>query len=275
MTPPVLADGAPDAGPSVDVVQSRVARSGRHEPPPPIDVSTSRMSRDEFASLVAHELRNPINAMSGWLHLLSADEALRSDASRRALAGVRRALDEQLVQVDTLASVLRMGDAGRQATLQPTDLDTLVDDVAQKMASTARAAGRDVVVGHDARRGQSVPADRDAVLEALGALGVYGLRHGMAGAPLEIRLQRDAEGPVITLGIDEGREGRSIWHGFEQRGGRLPLTLLHATLVLEAHGARVAPSGEGRAGDVLEIRFGGLAAADRHERSVSGDRPRS
>ena len=31
------------------------------------------MTRDEFASLVAHELRNPLNAASGWLHLLASE----------------------------------------------------------------------------------------------------------------------------------------------------------------------------------------------------------
>jgi predicted dinucleotide-binding enzyme len=42
--------------------------------------------------------------------------------------------------------------------------------------------------------------------------------------------------------------------------------------VLEAHGARAAPSGEGRAGDALALRFGS-AAADVSPGEASPSRP--
>lgn len=75
------------------------------------------MSADELASRVAHGLRtpcnpcdprdprDPLNAISGWLHLRSADPAQRPDAAERALAGMRRALDQPVAQItpsDTL-----------------------------------------------------------------------------------------------------------------------------------------------------------------------------
>ena len=31
----------------------------------------SGLTGDELASMVTHELRNPLNAMAGWLHLMS------------------------------------------------------------------------------------------------------------------------------------------------------------------------------------------------------------
>jgi signal transduction histidine kinase len=62
--------------------------------------------------MVTHELRNPLNAIAGWLHLLSnAPGATAGPApalATRAAAGLRRAVDEQLEQVETLGRVLRL-----------------------------------------------------------------------------------------------------------------------------------------------------------------------
>ena len=228
------------------------------------DPAPLRMTRDEFASLVTHELRNPLNAMSGWIHLIAADPGLRSDAARRAISGLRRALEQQLQQVDTLGRVLRLA-GGTLEALEPVELDEVLDACAESMRPAAQAAGRAVTVEHRCGPGTARRAgERAALLTALGTLAGYGLRHGLPGAPLRLSLDVDAEGPTIRIAVDEGGEGLSIWHGFGDGDARLPLEQLHAKLVLEAHGGRIGPSGDGRAGDVLTIRFGPAAAGAPH-----------
>lgn len=254
----------------VDVVQSGENHSGWHEMAS-TDPAPLRMTRDEFASLVAHELRNPLNAMSGWVHVLGADAGLRSDAAQRALGGLRRAIDLQLRQIDTLSRVLQLA-GGTLERAEPIELGEVLDACADALRPAADAAGRAVEV---VRAG--VPewraGDRAALLSALRALGTYGLRHGLPGAPLVLALDRDGDAPTIRLGIDEGDDGGlSVWHGFGEGTARLPLELLLAMLVLEAHGARAAPSGEGRAGDALALRFGS-AAADLSPGEASPSRP--
>ncbi len=270
MSVPALLGGARPSGPPADVVQSCVDHAGRHETAP-TDPAPFRMTRDEFASLVSHELRNPLNAMSGWVHLLAADAGLRSDGAQRALAGLRRAIDQQLQQIDVLGRVLRLA-GGSIDEVEPIDLGDILDACADALRGDARAAGRAVEVVHD-----GAPAwhagDRGALLRALRALGAYGLRHGLPGAPLVLELDRDGDAATIRVGVDEGDDGGlSIWHAFGAGNARLPLELLLATLVLEAHGARLGPSGEGRAGDVLTIRFG-PAEAGRPSGDASPARP--
>lgn len=268
MSLPVLLGGVRPAPPA-DVVQSCVTTNGWHAMNPSDPASPPRMSRDEFASLVTHELRNPLNAMNGWLHLLSVDEASRADGERRALAGLRRALDQQVALIDTLGRVLRLAGGGRGEGREPVELGAVLDEVADALGPAARAAGREIVVGrpHDAW----IAGDRAAASAALGALAAHALRHGVPGAPLLLMVCGDPARPELQLSIDEGDDGGlSIWHVFAT-GHRLPLDLLHALLVLESQGARVAPSGEGRVGDTLSIRF--EPAADRGPRAVSSAAP--
>ncbi len=222
------------------------------------DPAPLRMTRDEFASLVTHELRNPLNAMSGWVHLLDAEPGPRSDGARRALAGLRRALDQQVRQVDTLGQVLRLA-GGRLEGLEPLELGEVLDACADLLRPAAEAAGR-VVVVERGPGGSRRAGERAALLTALRTLGTYALRHGLPGAPLVLALDGDAGAPTVRVAVDEGGDGLSIWHGFGDGGARLPLEQLLAVLVLEAHGARIGPSGQGRAGDALTIRFGSACA---------------
>ncbi len=232
-----------------------------------------RMTREEFASLVTHELRNPLNAMTGWLHLLSADSAPRTEPAQRALGGLRRALEQQLALIDTLGGVLRLVDGERLERVEPLELGALLDACAQALRPAAKAAGRDVCVER-AGAAAWLPGDRGALLAALRTLGAYALRHGVPDAPLVLGLDGPADSPVLRIGIDEGDDGgRSIWNGF-RTVARLPLDLLHAMLTAEAHGARIAPSGEGRVGDTLLIRFGDGAARSAGDARKSG-RPRA
>ncbi|MEI7446950.1 MAG: HAMP domain-containing sensor histidine kinase [Burkholderiales bacterium] len=221
-----------------------------------------RMTRDEFASLVTHELRNPLNAMNGWLHLLASDPAPRGEASNRALAGLRRAFDQQLVLIDTLGRVLRLAGGDRDGPAEPVELGSVLDEVAGALRPAASDVRREVVVGRP--REAWIAGDRTAAVGALRALGAHALRHGLPGAPLLLRLEAETDRPVLQVSIDEGDDGGlSIWHAFGS-GHRLPLELLHAVLVLESMGARVAPTGDGRVGDTLSVRFDGGARWSAH-----------
>jgi signal transduction histidine kinase len=243
-----------------DVVQSGGEDFGRPDMTSSEGKPARTLSADEFASLVTHELRNPLNALSGWLHLLSADTAPRSDGSGRALAGARRALEQQIAQIDVLGRVLQLSmPGGSAAAREPLDLRGVLEASVAALRDPARAVGREVALEvTDGAYAPRILGDRAALSGALQAFGRYALRHGVPAAPLHVELSRGPEGvPMVGLRIDEGDgAGRSIWSVFAADGGpRLALDLLHAALEVESLGARVGPRGDGRVGDALEIRF--------------------
>jgi len=212
--------------------------------------------------LVAHELRSPLNALAGWLHLLGADPALREGAPARALDGARRALSLQCATIDLLARVLRLrsGDGLPQRT--PTDLGAVLDEAVAALAPAAAAAGRAV----ESRRNggpAAIPGDGPLLREALVALGTHAIRNGTPGAPVRLALHAAPGSAVLSIHVDEGEPGRtSIWHALGHAPAGLPLELLHAALAVQAHGGWLEPQGTGRTGDAVQIRFATATAPD-------------
>jgi signal transduction histidine kinase len=214
------------------------------------------MNRDAFASLVTHELRNPLNAMSGWLHLLAADPVIVGEAAQRAIGGLRRALEQQVAQVDVLGRVLRLDEGADPIESTRVDLGVMLASCADTLRPLAQAGGRTVEVEHDGPGSVWVNGNDVSIAAALRTLGVYGLRHGMPGSALNFTLGGEPGEPSVRVSIDEGEgDGLSVWHGFGGDGTRLTLELLHVRLMLQALGATLGPSGRGRVGDALVIRF--------------------
>ncbi len=86
-----------------------------------------------FLARLAHDLRTPLNAMVGWLHLLASD-TISDELRRRALAGLQRAVEHQRRVVATLDSPIDFADghrrghggdesASRVARLAPVELE--------------------------------------------------------------------------------------------------------------------------------------------------------
>jgi len=226
------------------------------EPSDAPDAAVRRLSAEEFSSLVAHELRNPLNALSGWLHLLGSDPSVRSEPAQRALGGARRALEQQLATIDLLARVLHLRADPHPARSDPIDLGELLIELLEPLRVTGRAGAHEVALERPAAIVPMLAGDPAELRSALQALGAYAMRHGTPGAPLQIGLASEDRAARVRLYIDEGEAGRtSIWHAFGSRPARLPLELLHAELVVEAHGGTLSASGAGRTGDAIDIRF--------------------
>src|SRR5690606_18225241 len=51
-------------------------------------------------SAIAHDLRTPLNAMAGWLHLLSSPHPRPPEATARAIEGLRRAVEQQRTLIE-------------------------------------------------------------------------------------------------------------------------------------------------------------------------------
>lgn len=92
-----------------------------------------------FASLVRHELVNPLNALSGWLHLLSIRPTVSEEIAHKALEGARRALAQQLGQIEMLSRVLQLSEPGARLDTEPVSFAELVSQCTQGAALPGRA----------------------------------------------------------------------------------------------------------------------------------------
>jgi len=225
----------------------------------------SGLTGEELASMVTHELRNPLNAIAGWLHLLSnAPSATAGPApalATRAAAGLRRAIDEQLEQVETLGRVLRLAGGEPDEGSGSVDLADLLQSQIDQIRTSPQAEGRAVELELGAKPGGAPSAvvlgNADALARAIADMARYAMRNGVAGAPLRIALRVDEGVRQIEYSIDAGVDRSvSIWDLFRPPANRLPMPLLHARLAIESASGVVLPvSGSDANGDVLRIRF--------------------
>jgi len=217
------------------------------------------MDADAFAALVRHELNNPLNAMSGWLHLLSASQDLRSEIAARALEGARRAVDQQIEQIGLLSRVLQL--TGSQSVLRTglNSLESLSTAWESAVCAAAQRCNRAVQWRHavDLDLGLVLLTDMAALGMAIVQLARPALRHGVEGASLEVDLSANDGDICLRLGIEAGDPpASSLWYllGAEDASS-LTLELLHARLVVQAHGGQLIGAPDAQGGSVMQIRL--------------------
>ncbi|MGG6270463.1 PAS domain S-box protein [Leptolyngbya sp. AN03gr2] len=98
----------------------REAQAAREE------AEAANRSKDEFVAVVAHELRSPLNSISGWAKLLQArklDEATMA----RALDAIWRNTQVQVQLVEDLLDISRIVRGALQITFAPVDWITVIE----------------------------------------------------------------------------------------------------------------------------------------------------
>jgi signal transduction histidine kinase len=206
-----------------------------------------------LASGLAHEVRNPLNSIALQLSLLERrigriDNGLADEM--RDLTGVIR---EEIRRLDSLVGDFLLFARTRRLETRPTDVDSLLDEVARLLRPEARSAG---VTLRRERRGEAlppVPMDAEKMkqvvinlvrnaLEAMSEGGVITVESGSVDDRARITV-RDT-GPGLPPGIDIFQ----LFVTTKARGTGLGLPIVQQ-IVLE-HGGEVTASstpGEGAA----------------------------
>ena len=139
---------------------------------------------EEFASVVSHDLRNPLNVADGRLELAMAE--FDSDH----LTAVSRAHDRMAELIDELLTLTR-------------EYDTQIDPTPVELDSFVRTCWDNVDTGSariDVRADRTVRADGTRLKRLLENLLRNAVEHGSTGS----RTDTDADGVVITIGALDG-----------------------------------------------------------------------
>jgi hypothetical protein len=159
-----------------------------------------------LAADVAHEINNPLTSILGFAQLLSEDATGVPEANEH-LAGLR----EQTLRCRRIASTLAAFSGRTEINLRPSDLETLVMDVALAVAARERAAGLHVVP-IPAARDCWIEADRELLTEAVVNLieGCVEERKLLGtGGRIEVRCRRDGEQVILEIQDDKNDGPRS------------------------------------------------------------------
>ena len=226
------------------------------------ELEAAVQARDTFLTVAAHELRNPMYALSLHLGLaLKAAEALGDEGLVQSLTGARLSLDRYVERATTLLDVSRINAGHKQLHIEEVDFAAIVRQVAASYEAEAAYTGAELRLHlPDRLTGRW---DGLAVEQIVGNLVSNAIKYG-ADAPVDVTLAHDGGYARLTVrdrgpGIPAEDQDR-IFGRFEQvvgshmrAGFGVGLWLVRS--LLEAHGGGITVESTPGKGAVFTARL--------------------
>jgi two-component system sensor histidine kinase PilS (NtrC family) len=226
----------------------------------------------EMAAGIAHEIRNPLAAMSGSMQILRQELALSSDQAQL--------MDIVLRESDRLNASLRSLLAyARPARLEVRQLDLrdIVQDTATLLRNSTEVTERHIINVEVFEHEVLVEADENHVRQIVWNLAINGLRAMSDGGTLDLKASRETTGGVhsaVLTVADEGvgmaaQEIDGIFHPFRgsfSKGTGLGLAIVHR--IISDYHARVDVQSQTGRGTTFRVTFPpirGPQTSDRRE----------
>ncbi|HEX8796001.1 MAG TPA: hybrid sensor histidine kinase/response regulator [Polyangiaceae bacterium] len=229
------------------------------------DAREANRLKDEFLGTLSHELRNPLNALAGWVSMLRGPSA-EGAARERAIATVERNTKLLARLVDDLLDVSRIATNRLVLNTKATALEGVVRDVVESVRPAAQAkgitldfcvdAGATEVLGDAQRLGQ---VTWNLVMNAVkftGSGGHVWVKLHAAGGEALLSVRDDGEGispEFLPFVFDRFRQARPAT---QRDVGGLGLGLAIVRSIVELHGGTVRAHSDGSGkGATFEVRL--------------------
>jgi signal transduction histidine kinase/ActR/RegA family two-component response regulator len=166
-------------------------RRARHE------AEAANRSKDEFLSVISHELRSPLNAILGWNRILaikrSADDEVQAVAPR-----IEQSAKAQLKMVNDLLDLGRIGTGKLRITMRPLRLSATVALAVD--AARPPAAAKGVQLTSDLHGSSAlVNGDPDRLAQVVANLLSNAIKFTAREGRITVRLREAAERVVLSV----------------------------------------------------------------------------
>lgn len=204
--------------------------------------------KDDFISTLSHELRNPLNSIVGWTHLLESGKLSEADREK-AIERITRNVKTQAKLVEELLDFSRLSTGKLQLKLERLN----ASELAQTACETFRAAAKAKNVDLDCRidlPDLTVLADAERLRQILSNLLSNAVKFTPEGGSVVAHVRRN--GPTIEFEVRDtgaGIDAEFLPHVFDpfrqaSSGPRQPLQgvgigLTIVKRLVELHGGRV------------------------------------
>jgi signal transduction histidine kinase len=205
----------------------------------------------EMASVVGHELRNPLTAVTNALYLIRRG---LGEPAPDALEGHLAMAERETEKAATLAEDLTAFVRPREPSMAPVELDEVVSEVVQ---STPPPPGVDLAL--DVER-HTVLADRLQIAEVLTNLVTNAYQAVPDGGTVHLELRANGHGAVLVVqddgsGIDPGAAERLFEPFFTTKANGTGLGLAIVRRLVEAHGGTITVGNAEPHGARVEVRL--------------------
>jgi PAS domain S-box-containing protein len=214
-------------------------------------------AKDEFLAVLSHELRNPLNAMLGWIRLLRRTNGDPTTLAR-AIDVLERNVRTQTTLINELLDVSRIISGKLKLELAPVNAVTVVAQAVDSMRLAAQAKGLSLRYEPPADAVLGVVADKDRIAQALANVLHNAVKFTPEGGHIDVRLtSRDGAVHVTVRDDGEGIARSFLPHLFERfrqadtsvtarDHGGLGLGLAIVKHVVDRHGGTVQAESAGK-----------------------------
>jgi len=211
--------------------------------------------RDEFISIVSHELRSPLNGIQSWTHVLENYVATDSPPVVRALAGIKRGVQQQVRLIEDLLDATLIMTGKLRLIKQPVFLRAQIETALTSLAQAATEK-QIVVETHIDQVDPCVEGDSERLMQIVWHLLSNAIKFTPEGGRILVELS--AQGQEATISVRDNGRGIAadflpyLFDPFRQaddtstrRASGIGLGLTLVRRLTEMHGGRVAAESAG------------------------------
>lgn len=224
--------------------------------------------KDEFLATISHEIRNPLNAILGWAHMLRLGK-LTPPNTERAIETIYRNAKSQAQLVADLLDVSRIISGKLQLDVRPVDLLSIINAAIDSIRPAADAKDIRLQAVLDPAAGQ-IHGDGDRLQQIVWNLLTNAVKFTPKGGRIQVKLQRiDSHVEIVVSDSGVGISNDFLPYVFDRfrqadasttriHGGLgLGLSIVHQLVDLHGGSVSVASEGEGKGATfTISLPFG-------------------
>jgi len=210
--------------------------------------------KDEFLATISHELRNPLNAILGWSHMLRLGK-LTPPNVERAVETIYRNAKSQAQLVSDLLDVSRIISGKLRLDVRQVDLISIVDAAIDSIRPAAEAKSIRLQTMLDPAAGL-ISGDADRLQQIVWNLLTNAVKFTSKGGRIQVKVQRvDSHVEIVVSDSGVGINKEFLPYVFDrfrqadasitrtQGGLGLGLSIVHQ--LVDLHGGSVSVNSEG------------------------------
>jgi PAS domain S-box-containing protein len=235
--------------------------------------------KDEFLATISHELRNPLNAILGWAHMMRLGKLTPANAER-AVETIYRNAKSQAQLVADLLDVSRIISGKLRLDVRTVDLINIINAAIDSIRPAVDAKGLRLQTMLDPAAGP-ISGDADRLQQIVWNLLTNAVKFTPKGGRIQVNAQRvDSHVEVVVSDSGVGISKEFLPHVFDRfrqadasttriHGGLgLGLSIVHQLVDLHGGSVSVQSEGEGKGATfTITLPFVGVISATQEAES--------
>ena len=245
------------------------------------DAERANRLKDEFLATISHELRNPLNAILGWAHMLRLGKLTPANAER-AVETIYRNAKSQAQLVADLLDVSRIISGKLRLDVRTVDLISIVNAAMDSVRPAAEAKSIRLQTMLDPAAGP-ISGDADRLEQIVWNLLTNAVKFTPKDGRIQVRVQRiDSHVEIVVSDSGVGISKEFLPYVFDRfrqadasttriHGGLgLGLSIVHQLVDLHGGSVSVQSEGEGKGATfTIQLPFVGMVSNQKDAETVN------